>query len=181
MEGYMKLDDMETIHFKLHPAQIARLADLYEEGEGIERNELRASNLYWWSAVLGDPYAQSVLANEYAIGRGVKQSNEQALYWYKKSAEQGNPYAQYEVGMRISDEEGALLWLHASAKQGFTTAMKELSDRLREVDPRKSRRWIRRYYRKKNTIETVNGKKYMKSIRKMRMPEVITGEVVIKI
>lgn len=181
MEGYMKLDDMETIHFKLHPAQIARLADLYEEGEGIERNELRASNLYWWSAVLGDPYAQSILANAYAIGQGVKQSNEQALDWYKKSAEQGNPYAQYEVGMRISDEEGALLWLHASAKQGFTTAMKELSDRLREVDPRKSRRWLRRYYRKKNTIETVNGKKYMKSIRKMRMPEVINGEVVIRI
>lgn len=181
MEGYMKLDDMETIHFKLHPAQIARLADLYEEGEDIERNELRASNLYWWSAVLGDPYAQSILANAYAIGRGVKQSDEQALYWYEKSAEQGNPYAQYEVGMRISDEEGALLWLHSSAKQGFTTAMKELSDRLREVDPRKSRRWLRRYYRKKNTIETVNGKKYMKSIRKMRMPEVIDGEVVIRI
>ena len=181
MKKYMKLDDMETIHFKLHPAQIARLADLYEEGEGIERNELRASNLYWWSAELGDPYAQSILATAYAIGRGVKQSDEQALYWYEKSAEQGNPYAQYEVGMRISDEEGALLWLHSSAKQGFTMAMKELSDRLREVDPRKSRKWLRRYYRKKNTIKTVNGKKYMKSIRKMRMPEVIEGEVVIRI
>ena len=181
MKKYMKLDDMETIHFKLNPAQIARLADIYEDGEGVERNELRASNLYWWSAMLGDPYAQSTLANAYSIGRDIKKSEEQALYWYKKSAEQGNPYAQYEVGMRISDEEGALLWLHASAKQGFTMAMKELSDRLREVNPRRSRKWLRRYYRKKNTIRTINGKKYMKSIRNMPMPEVIDGEVVIEI
>ena len=181
MEGYMKLDDMETIHFKLHPAQIARLADLYEEGEGIERNELRASNLYWWSAMLGDPYAQSILANAYTIGRDIKKSEEQALYWYRKSAEQGNPYAQYEVGKRISEEEGALLWLHLSANQGFTSAMKELSDRLREVDPKKSKKWLRRYYRKKNTIKTIKGKKYMKQIRKMKMPQVIDGEVVIRI
>ena len=83
--------------------------------------------------------------------------------------------------MRISEEEGALLWLHASARQGFTMAMKELSDRLREVDPKKSKKWLRRYYRKKDTIETLHGKKYMKSIRKMRMPEVIDGEVVIRI
>lgn len=181
MKNYMKLDDMETIHFKLTPAQIARLADIYEEGDGVERDELMASNLYWWSAELGDPYAQSVLANAYTIGRDITKSDEQALYWYRKSAEQGNPYAQYEVGMRISEEEGALLWLHASAKQGFTMAMKELSDRLREIDPRKSKKWLHRYYRKKDTIETLHGKKYMKSIRKMRMPKVIDGEVVIRI
>lgn len=181
MKNYMKLDDMETIHFKLTPAQIAALADIYGEGDGVEQNELMATNLYWWSAELGDAYAQSVLANTFAIGRDLKKSDEQALYWYKKSAEQGNPYAQYEVGMRISEEEGALLWLYASAKQGFTMAMKELSDRLREVDPKKSQKWLRRYYRKKDTIETLHGKKYMRSIRKMPMPEVIDGEVVIRI
>lgn len=109
MKNYMKLDDMETIHFKLNPAQIAALADIYEEGNGIERDELMANNLYWWSAELGDPYAQSVLSNAYTIGRDIKKSDEQALFWYRKSAEQGNPYAQYEVGMRISEEEGALL------------------------------------------------------------------------
>ena len=181
MKNYMKLDDMETIHFKLHPAQIAALADIYEKGECVERDERMANNLYWWSAELGDPYAQSVLANAYTIGRDITKSDEQALFWYKKSAEQGNPYAQYEVGMRISEEEGALLWLHASAKQGFTMAMKELSDRLREIDPRKSKKWLHRYYRKKDTIKTLHGKKYMKSIRTMRMPEVIDGEVVIRI
>ena len=44
MKNYMKLDDMETIHFKLNPAQIAALADIYEEGNGIERDELMANN-----------------------------------------------------------------------------------------------------------------------------------------
>ena len=181
MKKYMKLDDMEIIHFKLHPAQTARLADIYEDGEGVERNELRASNLYWWSAVLGDPYAQTVLANSYLTGKHIKKDETQALEWFRRSAEQGNPYAQYEVGMRVTDGDGSLLWLHSSAKQGFTSAMKELSDRLREVDPKRSKKWLQRYYRKKNTIETINGKKYMKQIRKMKMPEVINGEVVIEI
>ena len=181
MEEYIKVDHISDVLFKLHPAQMASIADIYENGDGVERNEKKALDYYTWSAMLGDPYAQSVLANAYSIGRGIKKSDEQALYWYKKSAEQGNPYAQYEVGMRITDEEGALLWLHASAKQGFSTAMKEMSDRLRRIDPGRSKRWLRRYYRKKNKIENINGKAYMRSIRKMPMPRVIGGEVVIRI
>ena len=167
----------------LTPAQIAVIADIYENGEGLlPEEDLEKSTLYYkMAAEMGDAYAQSTLANVYTIGRDVEKSDEQALFWYMKSAEQGNPYAQYEVGMRISEDEGALLWLHASAKQGFTTAMKELSDRLREVDPKKSKKWLRRYYRKRNTIETINGKKYMRQIRKMKMPTVINGEVVILI
>lgn len=138
MKKYVTAEDNIDM---LTPAQIATLADIYEEGDGVERDVLIANNLYWWSAELGDPYAQSVLANAFTIGRDIKKGDEQALFWYKKSAEQGNLYAQYEVGMRISEDKGTLLRLHASAKQGFTTAMKELSDRLHGGDPRKSKRW----------------------------------------
>lgn len=183
MKNYMKLDDMETIHFKLNPAQIAALADIYEEGNGIERDELMANNLYWWSAELGDPYAQSVLSNAYTIGRDIKKSDELALFWYKKAAEQGYPYAQYELGKRLHDEEGGLLWLHLSAKQGFTMAMKELSDRLRFSDPKASQKWLKRYYRNRDKRDAWrwHGKKYMREFKRERQPEVIGGEVVIRI
>ena len=177
---YRKIEEVIDL---LSPAQIAAVADIYENGEGSlpEEDWEKSTRYYKMAAEMGNAYAQSTLANAYTIGRDVERSDELALFWYKQSAEQGNPYAQYEVAMRLSDEDGALLWLHLSAKQGFTSAMKELSDRLHEVDPKKSKKWLRRYYRKKNTIETINGKKYMKQIRKMKMPEVINGEVVIEI
>ena len=180
MKKYVNAEENITL---LTPAQIAAVADIYENGEGSlpEEDWEKSTRYYKMAAEMGDAYAQSTLANAYTIGRDVEKSEELAFFWYKQSAEQGNPHAQYEVAMRLSDEDGALLWLHASAKQGFTTAMKELSDRLRETDPRKSKKWLRRYYRKKNTIETINGKKYVKMIRKMKRPMVIDGEVVIEI
>lgn len=175
---YRKLQEIIDL---LSPAQLAAIADIYEDGEGVEDDPAIAIQYYRMAAEAGDSYAQSTLANAYTIGRDVEQSEEFALFWYKKAAEQGNPYAQYEVAMRTPDNEGALLWLHLSAKQGFPTAMKELSDRLREVDPRLSQRWLKKYYRKRMRcrIENINGKKYVRSLRRERLPKVIDGEVVI--
>ena len=181
-KGYRKIEEVIDC---LLPAQIAAVADLYENGGGLlpEEDWEKANKYYKMSAKMGDAYAQTVIANAYATGIDVERDDELALFWYKQSAEQGNPFAQYEVAMRVPDEGGALLWLYASAKQGFATAMKELSDRLRITDPRMSQKWLRRYYRKRNKckIQNINGKNYIKQIRKMRMPKVINGEVVIKI
>ena len=103
--------------------------------------------------------------------------------WYRKAAEQGYPYAQYELGKRLHDEEGGLLWLHLSAKQGFWLAMKELSDRLRLSDPKASERWLKRYYRNKDKHDAWrwHGKKYMREYMREQQPEMIDGEVVIRI
>lgn len=179
---YRKIEEVIDL---LSPAQIAAVADIYENGEGSlsEEDWEKSTRYYKMAAEMGDAYAQSTLANAYTIGRDVERSEELALFWYKQSAEQGNPYAQYEVAMRVSDEDGALLWLHSSAKQGFPTAMKELSDRLRIIDPRMSQKWLQRYYRNKDKhdIWRWHGKKYMRECKRERQPEIIDGEVVIRI
>ena len=176
---------IEEVIDSLSPVQIAAVADVYENGDGALPNEdwEKSMQYYKMAAEMGDAYAQCRLANAYVMGHDIEKSAELALFWYTRSAEQGNPFAQYEVAMRVPDEEGALLWLFASAEQGFTTAMKALSDRLRITDPRISQKWLRRYYRKRNKckIKNFNGKNYMRQIRKMKMPKVINGEVVIKI
>ena len=177
---YRKVEDVIDL---LSPAQIAAVADIYENGDGLLPKEdwVKSTQYYKMAAEMGDAYAQSTLANAYTVGCDVEKSEALALFWYQRSAEQGNPHAQYEVAMRLSDADGALLWLHSSAKQGFPTAMKELSDRLRIIDPRLSQRWLRRYYRKRSKckIENINGKHYVRQIRKTNMPTVIDGEVVI--
>ena len=168
---------IEEVLDSLTAIQIAAVADIYANDEKLllKKSLDTAAKYYKMAAEMGDPYAQCILANSYVL------NDTQALFWYGKSAEQGNPYAQYALGMYLSEEDGALLWLHSSAKNGFPTAMKELSDRLQATDPRKSKKWLRKYYRKKGTIQTLHGKKYMKKIHKMKMPEVLNGEVVIRI
>lgn len=169
----------------LTSVQIAALADIFENSEGLlpEENLEKAMRYYKMAAEMGDAYAQSALANAYTVGRDVEKSDELALFWYKKAAEQGNPYAQYELGKRLRDEDGGLLWLYLSAKQGFAAAMKELSDRLRNIDSKESKKWLRRYYRNrgKNDAWRWFGKKYVRELRRTVQPEVIDGEVVIKI
>ena len=179
---YRKVEEVLEL---LSPMQIATLSDIYDNGDGaLASEDTEKSIMYCKMAVeMGNAYAQSTLANAYTIGRDVDKSDELALFWYKKAAEQGYPYAQYELGKRLHDEEGGLLWLHLSAKQGFTMAMKELSDRLRFSDPKASQKWLKRYYRNRDKRDAWrwHGKKYMREFKRERQPEVIGGEVVIRI
>ena len=140
MNQYKKIDEIIDM---LSPSQVAAIADIYENGDGV----------------MPDPLL--------------------AISYYRIAAERGVPYAQYKLAQLLSDEEGALLWLHMSAKQGFSVAMKELSDRLNKSDPKASKKWLRRYYRsrRKMRIKQWFGKEY----RGEQLPEVIDGEVVIKI
>lgn len=119
------------------------------------------------------------VADIYENGIGVPADTAQATRYYKMAAEEGSPYAQYQTAMRISDGDGALLWLHSSAKQGFSASMKELSDRLRETDPRASQRWLRLYYKSRDKKE--RRRALVKRQCDEALPEVIDGEVVIKI
>lgn len=122
--------------------------------------------------------AQLVAAADiYENGIIVKRNPFMARTCYLMAAEQGVPYAQYQVAMRITEEEGALLWLHSAAKQGFPTAMKEFSDRLRDVDPRASQKWLKKYYKRR--VRSVKRHWFGKNYKNESMPEVIDGRVVI--
>ena len=46
MDEYIKVDHIADVLFKLHPAQMASIADIYENGDGVERNEKKAALLY---------------------------------------------------------------------------------------------------------------------------------------
>ena len=125
------------------------------------------------------PDQLSAVADIYENGIGVPIDTAAATRYYKMAADGGSPYAQYRTAMRISDGDGALLWLHASAEQGFSASMKELSDRLREIDPRASQRWLRRYYKIRDKRE---GRRALGRCQcDEAVPEVIDGEVMIKI
>ena len=171
---YKKIEDVLD---KLTPEQIAAVADIYESGKGLQKCDPDAAlSYYTLAATKGDPYAQIILANSC-------NDTDKKLFWYMQSAEQDNPYAQYEIGKRLSNEAGALLWLHNSANQGFPPAMKALSDRLLYEDPKKSKKWLRKYYRSKKscTVRKWLGKKYVKLLKKQAKPKIKNGEVVIKI
>lgn len=174
---YVRIEEAAS----LTPAQIAAVADIYAS-DGECSDPLAAASFYRAAAERGNAYAQRRLADAYASGIGVEKNGEWALYWYMRAAEQENPYAQYQVALRVADADGALLWLHLSAKQGFPCAMKELADRLLSIDPKRSSRWLRRYYRTKNkcTPKQIDGRSARRP-RKSCMPQVRNGEVVIRI
>ena len=125
------------------------------------------------------PSQLAAVADIYENGLGISSDTVAATRYYKMAAEKGSAYAQYQLAMRISDEDGALLWLHSSAKQGFTASMKELSDRLCDVDPRASQKWLSCYYKVRDKREGC--RMLCKSYSNEVIPEVIDGEVFIKI
>ena len=145
-----KYIDVSKVMDKLSAVQLTAIGDIFDGGEGIERDRKKAIDYFFKGAVLGDAYAQAMIADAYATGDIMQKSDADALMWYQRSAEQYNPYAQYQLGKRLADDDGGLLWLHLSADQGFPLAMKELSDRLCTLDPRMSQKWLKKYYSKRN-------------------------------
>jgi len=66
----------------------------YENGEGVERDAVRAAALYCRAARLGDAQAQFNLGWMYANGRGVERSDSNAAFFFHAAAEQGLEQAQ---------------------------------------------------------------------------------------
>ena len=65
----------------------------YENGEGVERDPVRAAVDYCEAARLGDAEAQYNLAWMYANGRGVERNDSTAAFFFHAAAEQGLPQA----------------------------------------------------------------------------------------
>lgn len=61
----------------------------YENGEGVERDPVKAAELYCKAARLGDAEAQFNLGWMYANGRGVERSDATAAFFFHAAAEQG--------------------------------------------------------------------------------------------
>lgn len=61
----------------------------YENGEGVDRDPVKAAELYCKAARLGDAEAQFNLGWMYANGRGVERSDANAAFFFHAAAEQG--------------------------------------------------------------------------------------------
>jgi len=73
------------------------LAIAYENGDGVEKDYIKAAYWYTKAAEQGDADAQFNLGSLYYSGNGVEKSYEKAVYWWQKAAEQGNADAQEKL------------------------------------------------------------------------------------
>ena len=67
-----------------------RLAECYEDGNGVTQDYKEAVKWYAKSAEQGDAMAQCQLGGCYYNGIGVDKDEKEAVKWYTKSAEQGD-------------------------------------------------------------------------------------------
>ena len=64
---------------------------------------LTAMELALPRAQLGDPAAQTLLAELFAEGFGVGRSMDDAVFWYDQAAKNGDPSAQYKLALLLTD------------------------------------------------------------------------------
>ncbi|OJW47883.1 MAG: hypothetical protein BGO67_03060 [Alphaproteobacteria bacterium 41-28] len=111
-----------------------QLALMYEEGQGVEKDEKEAIRLYHLAADQGHSEALSNLALMYQQGRGVKKDERKAVELYSLAVEQGQPNAQYNLALMYfkgqgvgKDEQLAVKLFKLAAAQGVTQAEYMLS------------------------------------------------------
>lgn len=94
---------------------IINLANLYEQGQGVERDLEQATKWLKKAAVLDDARGQYQLAMAYEKGLGVERDLHKAAHWLEKAAEQGDEIAQFSLGVMLATNYG----------EGLTTSTKE--------------------------------------------------------
>ncbi len=120
------------------------LGNMYNDGEGVTKDNRQAVFWYRKSAEHGNAKAQFKLGYMYANGWGVTQDDSQAEIWFRKAAEQdrlrkvaeqGDAIAQlyfgvmYLNGWGISKDYGqAAFWLRKAAEQGNAKAQTNLGN-----------------------------------------------------
>jgi hypothetical protein len=82
------------------------LGVIYEHGDGVLQNWVKAAKWYHLAADQGYAAAQSNLGAMYDKGEGVPQNYQKALNWYRKAADQGNSTAQYNIGSMYATGHG---------------------------------------------------------------------------
>jgi len=120
-----------------HPAALCHLGLMYDKGIGVQRDVLKAIELYKQASDLGIVYAQTNLSEIYYIGDdGVKRDVREALIWFKKAADLGDTQSQYKIGSIYflgddgvdKDVNQALEWFQKAANLGSITSQYKLGE-----------------------------------------------------
>ena len=130
VEWYRKAAERGSAHAQCN------LGFLYENGQGVQKNNKTAIEWYRKAAEQNNINAQFNLANLYYKGEGVPQNHEVAVEWYRKAAEQGDSEAQFNLGNSYYKGEGvsqnhevAVEWYRKAAEQGDSDAQCSLGNR----------------------------------------------------
>ncbi len=107
------------------PQSMNCVADMYQDGEGVEESMSEAFRWRQQSAELGDALGQWNLGWHYNHAHGCDEDPDLAAYWYRKAADQGTPGAQADLGWCYMNGYGveendteAFEWLLKAAEQG---------------------------------------------------------------
>lgn len=105
------------------------LGRLYENGQGVEKNDEKALDFYKKSAEAGNEKAALKVGNAYYLGKGAVKSYPDAFRWYRQAAEKGNYAALYNIGLMFEEGTGvrkdpvkAFEYYKKSGDQGYGPA-----------------------------------------------------------
>ena len=109
------------------------LGKRYEDGLGVESNQIEAVKWYRKAAEQGNADAQYRLGRCCVQGLGVATNQTEAFQWFRRAAEQGHVWGQLGLASCYDEGEGveknqaeAVKWYRKAAKQGNAQAQYNL-------------------------------------------------------
>jgi TPR repeat protein len=133
------LKDASELAGKNDPQSMTLMAELYANGLGVGRDDVKAAELYQRAADLGDPQAMFALAIFRFAGRGGPTDRAAGIKLFESAAKLGNLFAAYNLGLLYLQGEGvpqdlgrAAELFQASARGGVPEAQYALSTLYKE-------------------------------------------------
>ena len=134
-------DDLDTVRQAAEQGDARaqfNLGIMYDNGEGVLKDEAEAAKWYRLAAEQGLADAQHNLGRSYAAGEGVLKDEAVAVRWYRLAAKQGQADAQYGLGIMYASGRGVLkdsvlahMWSNIAGANGNEAARK-LRDNLED-------------------------------------------------
>ena len=120
---------------------LAKLGDLYEDGQEVPQSDIKAAECFKEAAMKGHAGAQLAFGFMLFKGRGVPKNEVEALKYYKAAAEQELAPAQFVLGLRYQDGRGipkddikATECFQKAAKQGYQPAKEMLQEKRKQLN-----------------------------------------------
>lgn len=115
------------------------LGRLYEQGQGVEQDYIKAEYWYLKAAKKGYIYAQDSLGWIYEYQYDLFEKLNKSAYWYRLAAEQGYASAQNSLGFFYAhgtavklNYKTAYSWFLKASKQGFAPAQRNIGNLYKE-------------------------------------------------
>ncbi|WP_372998911.1 tetratricopeptide repeat protein [Marinobacter sp.] len=114
------------------------VANMYAQGQGVEKNREKAFQWYLRAAESGDSISMVEVAMAYEQGLGTDLNLSEAMNWYRRAVEADNSDARWRLGKRLYDrgsrDEG-LCMISTAAADGQPSAQQFMSALNRNTGP----------------------------------------------